>query len=136
MLLDPEHPLRHLIVVNKGGSGININNIAAIFIGTVRDAAWSREHIPNQNFGRGLRINTGVGNLAQTKYLNNLENYSLLENNKEIFSWGDISSGGDMLDNNTTDILYVYIEIRYFYINISYFDIDMLYLYINYNLFI
>ena len=35
----------------------------------------SREHIPNQNFGRGLRINTGVGNLAQTKYLNNLENY-------------------------------------------------------------
>ena len=75
MLLDPEHPLRHLIVVNKGGSGININNIAAIFIGTVRDAAWSREHIPNQNFGRGLRINTGVGNLAQIKYLNNLENY-------------------------------------------------------------
>jgi len=75
MLLDPINPLRHLIVVNKGGSGININNIAAIFIGTVRDAAWSREHIPNQNFGRGLRINTGVGNLAQIKYLNNLENY-------------------------------------------------------------
>ena len=74
-LLDPEDPLRHLIVVNKGGSGINVNNIAAIFIGTVRDAAWSREHIPNQNFGRGLRINTGVGNLAQTKYLNNLINY-------------------------------------------------------------
>ena len=74
-LLDPVDPLQHLIVVNKGGSGININNIGAIFIGTVRDAAWSREHIPLQNFGRGLRINTGVGELAQTVYWNNLENY-------------------------------------------------------------
>tara|TARA_B100001093_G_C26797969_1_gene1002031 strand:- start:57 stop:1772 length:1716 start_codon:yes stop_codon:yes gene_type:complete len=74
-LLDPLNTLKHLIVVNKGQSGININNIGAIFIGTVRDAAWSREHIPNQTFGRGLRINTGVANLAQTEYWNNIANY-------------------------------------------------------------
>tara|TARA_B100002019_G_scaffold76542_1_gene66096 strand:+ start:191 stop:1891 length:1701 start_codon:yes stop_codon:yes gene_type:complete len=66
--------LRHLIVVNRGGSGINVYNIGAVFIASVRDALWSREHIPCQTLGRGVRGNWGYGNIAG-KYLNDLRNF-------------------------------------------------------------
>jgi len=73
-LNDSDDPLRHLVVVMRGGSGINIFNIGAIFIASVRDALWSREHIPCQIFGRGVRCNWGYGNIAG-KYLNDLRNF-------------------------------------------------------------
>jgi len=69
-----EDSLRHLIVVNRGGSGINVYNIGAIFIGVIRDALWSRDHIPNQIFGRGVRCNWGYGNIS-SDYLNDLRNF-------------------------------------------------------------
>lgn len=73
-LIDSDDPLRHLIVVNRGGSGINVYNIGAIFIAAVRDAIWSRDHIPNQIFGRGVRCNWGYGNIA-SDYINDLRNF-------------------------------------------------------------
>ena len=73
-LIDNEDPLRHLIVVHRGGSGINVHNIGAIFIAAVRDAIWSRDHIPNQVFGRGVRCNWGYGNISGD-YINDLRNF-------------------------------------------------------------
>lgn len=73
-LNDDYNPLRHLIVVNRGSSGINVYNIGAIFIAAVRDALWSREHIPCQTLGRGVRCNWGYGNIAG-KYNNDLRNF-------------------------------------------------------------
>ena len=73
-LLDNDDPLRHLIVVNRGGSGINVYNMGAIFIAAVRDAIWSRDHIPNQVFGRGVRSNWGYGNITN-QYINDLRNF-------------------------------------------------------------
>ena len=73
-LNDSNDPLRHLICVMRGGSGINVYNIGAIFIAAVRDALWSREHIPCQVLGRGVRCNWGYGNIAG-KYVNDLRNF-------------------------------------------------------------
>lgn len=73
-LIDNNDSLRHLIVVNRGGSGINVYNIGAVFIAAIRDALWSRDHIPNQIFGRGLRCNWGYGNIS-SQYLNDLRNF-------------------------------------------------------------
>ena len=73
-LNDNDDLLRHLIVVNRGGSGINVYNIGAIFIASVRDALWSREHIPCQVLGRGVRCNWGYGNIGR-KYNNDLRNF-------------------------------------------------------------
>ena len=73
-LNDSNDPLRHLICVMRGGSGINVYNIGAIFIAAVRDAIWSREHIPCQVLGRGVRCNWGYGNIAG-KYINDLRNF-------------------------------------------------------------
>ena len=58
----------------RGGSGINVYNIGAVFIAAVRDAIWSRDHIPNQVIGRGVRCNWGYGNIAG-KYINDLRNF-------------------------------------------------------------
>lgn len=73
-LNDNNDSLRYLIVVNRGGSGINVHNIGAIFIAAVRDALWSRDHIPNQIFGRGVRCNWGYGDIS-SEYLNDLRNF-------------------------------------------------------------
>jgi len=73
-LIDTNDPLRHLLVVNRGGSGINIHNIGAIFLAAVRDAIWSREHIPCQVLGRGVRPNWGYGAVGG-KYRNDLRNF-------------------------------------------------------------
>jgi len=73
-LNDNNDSLRYLIVVNRGGSGINVHNIGAIFIAAIRDALWSRDHIPNQIFGRGVRCNWGYGDIS-SEYLNDLRNF-------------------------------------------------------------
>ena len=73
-LNDSNDPLRHLICVMRGGSGINVYNIGAIFIASVRDALWSREHIPCQVLGRGVRVNWGYGNNSG-KCINDLRNF-------------------------------------------------------------
>ena len=71
---DSDDPLRHLITVMRGGSGINVYNIGAEFIASVRDAIWSREHIPCQILGRAVRCNWGYGNIAGN-YINDLRNF-------------------------------------------------------------
>jgi len=73
-LNDNNDSLRHLIVVNRASSGINVHNIGAIFIAGIRDALWSRDHIPNQIFGRGVRCNWGYGDIS-SEYLNDLRNF-------------------------------------------------------------
>tara|TARA_B100000131_G_scaffold306453_1_gene333569 strand:- start:43 stop:1704 length:1662 start_codon:yes stop_codon:yes gene_type:complete len=73
--LDPNDPLRYLIVLNRARSGISINNLGAIVIGVVRDPAYSRTHIPLQVLGRLLRSNPGTGSLITKRYCNNLTEY-------------------------------------------------------------
>ena len=82
-LLNNDDPLRHLIVVNRGGSGINVYNMGAIFIAAVRDAIWSRDHIPNQVFGRSVRSNWGYGNITN-EYINDLRNFLADEQGGDI----------------------------------------------------
>ena len=73
--LDPNDPLRYLIVLNRARSGVSINNLGAIVVGVVRDPAYSRTHIPLQVLGRLLRSNTGTGSLITKRYYNNLTEY-------------------------------------------------------------
>ena len=63
----------HLICVMRGGSGINVYNIGAVFIAAVRDAMWSREHIPCQILGE-VCVLIGDKNIAGN-YINDLRNF-------------------------------------------------------------
>ena len=74
-MLDPNDPLRYLIVINRARSGISIMNLGALVVGVVRDPAYSRTHIPLQIFGRMLRGNPGTGTRFTQKYYNNHSNY-------------------------------------------------------------
>jgi hypothetical protein len=74
-MLDPEDPLRYLIVINRARSGISIMNLGALVVGVVRDPEYSRTHIPLQIFGRMLRGNPGTGTRFTQKYYNNHSNY-------------------------------------------------------------
>jgi len=75
-MLDPEDPLRYMIVLNRARSGISINNLGAMVVGVVRDPSYSRTYVPLQVYGRLLRSNTGTGSLITKKYCNNLTDYA------------------------------------------------------------
>tara|TARA_Y100001963_G_scaffold89595_1_gene123678 strand:+ start:183 stop:1949 length:1767 start_codon:yes stop_codon:yes gene_type:complete len=75
-MLDPNDPLRYLIVVNRARSGISINNLGAMVVGVVRDPQMVRTAIPLQVYGRMLRANPGTGPLITDKYYNNLDQYT------------------------------------------------------------
>lgn len=77
-LEDPNDPVRFLLVVSRGRSGINVHNLAINVVCRIRDPKEIRTHIPVQIFGRMVRTNTGTGDLIRTKYRNDLNNY--LEN--------------------------------------------------------
>ena len=74
-LLDPNDPLRYLIVVQRARSGISVNNLGAMVVGGIREPALIRTMIPCQVYGRMLRANPGTGTLIMDKYANNLEAY-------------------------------------------------------------
>ena len=74
-LLDPNDPLRYLIVVQRARSGISVNNLGAMVVGGIREPALIRTMIPCQVYGRMLRANPGTGTLIMNKYANNLEAY-------------------------------------------------------------
>ena len=74
-MLNPDDPLRYMIVLNRARSGISINNLGAMVVGVVRDPKYTRTHIPIQVFGRLLRLNPGTGSLITKKYYNNLTEY-------------------------------------------------------------
>ena len=74
--LHAEHnPLRFLLVINRGRSGINVHNLTAQVICRIRDPKEVRTPIPIQIFGRMVRLNAGTGDLVRKKYMNNLDNY-------------------------------------------------------------
>jgi hypothetical protein len=68
-------PLRFLLVINRGRSGINVHNLTAGVICRIRDPKEVRTPIPIQIFGRMVRLNSGTGDLVRKKYMNNLDNY-------------------------------------------------------------
>ena len=74
-LEDPNDPVRFLLVVSRGRSGINVHNLAVNVVCRIRDPKEIRTHIPIQIFGRMVRTNTGTGNIIRTKYSNNLDVY-------------------------------------------------------------
>lgn len=74
-LQDPEDPVRFLIVINRGRSGINVHNFNTCVVCRIRDPKEVRTPIPIQIFGRMVRINTGTGNIIRKKYSNNLIEY-------------------------------------------------------------
>ena len=74
-LEDPNDPVRFLLVVSRGRSGINVHNLAVNVVCRIRDPKEIRTHIPIQIFGRMVRTNVGTGDLIRTKYSNNLDNY-------------------------------------------------------------
>lgn len=68
-------PLRFLLVINRGRSGINVHNLTAGVICRIRDPKEVRTPIPIQIFGRMVRLNPGTGDIVRKKYANNLDNY-------------------------------------------------------------
>jgi len=74
-LHDEYDPLRFLLVINRGRSGINVHNLTAGVICRIRDPKEVRTPIPIQIFGRMVRLNTGTGDIVRKKYVNNLDNY-------------------------------------------------------------
>jgi len=74
-LQDPNDPVRFLLVVSRGRSGINVSNLAVNVVCRIRDPKEIRTHIPIQIFGRMVRTNTGTGDLIRTRYNNNLDEY-------------------------------------------------------------
>ena len=68
-------PLRFLLVINRGRSGINVHNLTAQVICRIRDPKEVRTPIPIQIFGRMVRLNPGTGDIVRKKYANNLDNY-------------------------------------------------------------
>ena len=74
--LHAEHdPLRFLLVINRGRSGINVHNLTAQVVCRIRDPKEVRTPIPIQIFGRMVRLNAGTGDIVRKKYMNNLDNY-------------------------------------------------------------
>ena len=74
-LHDEHNPLRFLLVINRGRSGINVHNLTALVICRIRDPKEVKTPIPIQIFGRMVRLNTGTGDLVRKEYMNNLDNY-------------------------------------------------------------
>jgi hypothetical protein len=74
-LQDPQDPVRFLIVINRGRSGINVHNLTTCVVCRIRDPKEVRTPIPIQIFGRMVRLNTGTGNIVRTNYNNHLSNY-------------------------------------------------------------
>ncbi len=74
-LQDPNDPVRFLLVINRGRSGINVHNLTAAVICRIRDPREIRTPIPIQIFGRLNRLNPGTGSIVRDKYINNLDNY-------------------------------------------------------------
>ena len=72
---DPNDPLRFLLAIKRGGSGINVPNLAVNVICRIRDPKEIRTHIPVQIYGRMVRINTGTSDIIRSKYNNSLSNY-------------------------------------------------------------
>lgn len=68
-------PLRFLLVINRGRSGINVHNLTAQVICRIRDPKEVRTPIPIQIFGRMVRLNPGTGDIIRKEYANNLDNY-------------------------------------------------------------
>lgn len=68
-------PLRFLLVINRGRSGINVHNLTAGVICRIRDPKEVRTPIPIQIFGRMVRLNPGTGDVVRKQYMNNLDNY-------------------------------------------------------------
>lgn len=68
-------PLRFLLVINRGRSGINVHNLTAGVICRIRDPKEVRTPIPIQIFGRMVRLNPGTGDIVRKQYMNNLDNY-------------------------------------------------------------
>ena len=75
---DPNDPLRFLLAIKRGGSGINVPNLAVNVICRIRDPKEVRTHIPVQIYGRMVRINPGTGDIIRDQYNNSLSQY--LEN--------------------------------------------------------
>lgn len=75
---DEKNPLRFLIVINRGRSGINVHNFATEVICRIRDPKEIRSQIPIQIFGRLVRTNVGTGDIIRKEYNNDIKNY--LEN--------------------------------------------------------
>lgn len=74
-LHDPHDPVRFLIVINRGRSGINVHNLATCVVCRIRDPKEVRTPIPIQIFGRMVRLNTGTGDIVRKKYENTLMSY-------------------------------------------------------------
>jgi hypothetical protein len=74
-LEDPENPLRHVIVVNRARSGINVHNFHVEVVCRLRDPKEIRTLIPLQIYGRMVRIDVGTGNIIRKKFKNNIELY-------------------------------------------------------------
>lgn len=74
-LQDPNDPVRFLLVINRGRSGINVHNLTAAVICRIRDPREIRTPIPIQIFGRLNRLNPGTGSIVRDEYINNLDNY-------------------------------------------------------------
>lgn len=74
-LHDENDPLRFLLVINRGRSGINVHNLTAQVVCRIRDPKEVRTPIPIQIFGRMVRLNAGTGDIVRKKYMNNLDNY-------------------------------------------------------------
>ena len=74
-LHDEYDPLRFLLVINRGRSGINVHNLTAQVICRIRDPKEVRTPIPIQIFGRMVRLNPGTGDVIRKEYANNLDNY-------------------------------------------------------------
>ena len=74
-LQNPNDPVRFLLVVSRGRSGINVSNLSVNVVCRIRDPKEIRTHIPIQIFGRMVRANTGTGDLIRTRYNNNLDEY-------------------------------------------------------------
>ena len=81
---DPNDPLRFLLAIKRGSSGINVPNLAVNVICRIRDPKEIRTHIPIQIYGRMVRINAGTGDIIRNQYNNSLSEY--LENYSEDYN--------------------------------------------------
>ena len=72
---DPNDPLRFLLAIKRGSSGINVPNLAVNVICRIRDPKEVRTHIPVQIYGRMVRINAGTGDIIRNQYNNSLSEY-------------------------------------------------------------
>jgi hypothetical protein len=128
-LQSEKNPLRYLIVINRGRSGINVHNFSAEVICRIRDPKEIRSQIPIQIFGRMVRTNVGTGDIIRKKYKNSLKTY--LENYPKDYNV-DINTVVETIKiSNIFDIWYpdnpktkrtwetALLEFKEFYINIK-----------------